>query len=70
MKKVFNAKDFDRKIAIITHSIHFRASQRKKENDFIDWVNNNIDSLDNMYELSGLECDTEKFYEYAFESTN
>lgn len=69
-KKKFDEAEFDRKVCQITYNIHNKVKSTKMDLDYNKWFNQNIEHLENMYNLSELECDFEDFCNWVYSNSN
>lgn len=69
-KEKFDVVEFDRKVCQITYDIHYKARDRKFETEYNKWVNQNINHLETMYDLSELECEFEDFCIWVFHNSD
>lgn len=60
----FNQDVFDQKVASVIVNIHNKNNVGKK---FNYWVDQNIEDLEILYEMSELECPEETFYSYVYD---
>lgn len=63
---------FDLKVATSIVSIHLKMNKKWKKKKFKEWSMKNIDDLENLYQLSGLESskvDFGMFCNYVFKNS-
>ena len=65
----FDEKSFDDKVAKSIVEIHNKVLQKNMDEQFNEFVNNNLNHLEKLYYISGLDCDVEEFYTYVFNNT-
>tara|TARA_R110001599_G_scaffold345557_3_gene570093 strand:- start:243 stop:572 length:330 start_codon:yes stop_codon:yes gene_type:complete len=64
----FDVDIFDAKVARSISQIH--RQMVNKDSYFSNWVNANLEHLENMYKLSNLPCSDTDFYSYIYENTS
>ena len=69
-KSTFNEDDFDRKVAFSIVKIHKDILNKRNDINYYEWVITNENHLNNLYELSGLDCDLNIFYNYVYDNSN
>ncbi len=62
----FDEDMFDLGVARSITNIHRKSALNEKNRNFKKWANENLNYLDDMYDLSGLDCDFESFICYVF----
>jgi len=63
-KDGFDEDYFDYQVAKSILQIH-----RKNDNDFSNWVNDNLKHLEALYKLSNISCEQSVFYSYVYENS-
>ena len=62
----FDVDKFDNKVWSQIKTIHQREYERKVEQKYQLFLDDNMNHLENMYKLSGLNCGIEVFCSYVF----
>ena len=64
--KKFDVEAFDREVVESISKIHRDAYRRKEEQKYEEWCVNNLEHLDEMYNLSELDCDFNTFCSFVY----
>ena len=67
--KKFDEAAFDRKVCEITYMIHRKARSISHDNTFDKWLDQNINHVVKLYEISELECDFNDFCKWVFDNS-
>ena len=62
--------NFDAKVASIIVKIHGTNKRKLNHIKYNDWVNENREHLNNLYELSGVNCELDEFYSYVYDHSS
>ena len=65
----FDQDVFDRKVASLIVNIHKKHIREKLDKKFNWWVENNIEDLEILHEMSEIECPSDVFYTYVYDNS-
>ncbi len=64
--KKFDVEAFDQKVAESVYKIHRDVYRHKAEQNYEEWCVNNLEHLDEMYNISELVCDFNTFCSFVY----
>ena len=66
-KQYDDMNEWDYRVAREICRIHREAFSRQNNQKFSNWVNDNLDHLENLYQLSGMKIPEETFYTFVYD---